>query len=47
MKHDEIWRALDTLAAYGMTMLASVGADPTVLSSPSASAAVIRGALAS
>lgn len=39
-------KALDTLASYGMTMLAAVGADPTVLTSPSATGAVIRGALA-
>jgi len=42
-------KAVDTLAAYGQTMLAAVGADPTVISSitsPSGSGKVITGALA-
>ncbi|HEX4448438.1 MAG TPA: DUF1501 domain-containing protein [Polyangiaceae bacterium] len=38
---------IDTLAAFGMTVLASVGADPTVLVSPNSSAAVVQAALAS
>jgi hypothetical protein len=40
-------KAVDTLAAFGMTMLASVGADPSVITSPAGSGAVIQGALAS
>ena len=40
-------KAVDTLAAFGMTMLASVGADPTVIVSPSSSGAVVQGALSS
>jgi hypothetical protein len=39
--------AIDTLAAFGMTMLASVGADPSAITSPQASGAVIEAALAS
>jgi hypothetical protein len=38
-------KAVDTLAAFGMTMLAAVGADPTVLTSPASTGAVISGAL--
>lgn len=40
-------KAIDTLAAFGMTMLASVGADPTVITAPQSSAAVVKAALAS
>jgi hypothetical protein len=40
-------QAVDTLAAFGMTMLASVGADPTVIVSPSSSGAVVQAALSS
>jgi hypothetical protein len=40
-------QAVDTLAAFGMTMLAAVGADPTVIVSPSASGAVVQAALSS
>jgi hypothetical protein len=40
-------KAIDTLAAFGMTMLASIGADPTVITSPQSSAAVVTAALAS
>ncbi|HEY3821155.1 MAG TPA: hypothetical protein VGL81_28515 [Polyangiaceae bacterium] len=42
-------KAVDTLAAYGQTMLAAVGADPTVvnsITSPAGSGKVITGALA-
>jgi hypothetical protein len=38
---------VDTLAAFGMTMLASVGADPTVIVAPSSSGAVVQAALSS
>jgi hypothetical protein len=38
--------AVDTLAAFGQTMLAAVGGDPTVISSPGGTAKVIRAALA-
>jgi hypothetical protein len=40
-------KAVDTLAAFGMTMLASIGADPTAITSPQSSAAVVEAALAS
>lgn len=40
-------KAVDTLAAYGMTLLAAVGADPGGITSPAGSGAVIQGALAS
>jgi hypothetical protein len=40
-------KAIDTLAAFGMTMLASIGADPTVITAPQSSAAVVKAALAS
>jgi hypothetical protein len=40
-------KAVDTLASFGMTMLAAVGADPTVITSPGNSGAVIQGAFAS
>ncbi len=40
-------KALDTLASFGMTMLASIGADPSVIVSPTSSAAVIHAALSS
>ncbi|HEY8090957.1 MAG TPA: hypothetical protein VIF09_24010 [Polyangiaceae bacterium] len=39
-------KAVDTLAAYGQTMLASVGADPSAITSPSSTAKVIQAALA-
>jgi hypothetical protein len=39
-------RAADTLAAFGQTMLAAVGADPSVIVSPSGSARVVSAALA-
>jgi hypothetical protein len=42
-------KAVDTLAAYGQTMLAAVGADPSVIgsiTSPGGSGKVITGALA-
>ncbi len=39
-------KAVDTLAAFGMTALAAIGADPTTLTSPSSSAAVVQAALA-
>ncbi len=39
-------KAVDTLAAFGMTMLAAVGADPTVISSPSTTGKVISAGLA-
>ena len=38
-------QAVDTLAAFGMTMLASIGADPTVITAPKSSGAVIKAAL--
>jgi hypothetical protein len=40
-------KAVDTLAAYGQTMLASVGADPSAITSPSGTAKVITAALVS
>jgi hypothetical protein len=40
-------KAVDTLSSFGMTMLAAVGADPTVITSPANSGAVIQGAFAS
>jgi hypothetical protein len=40
-------QAVDTLAAFGMTMLASIGADPTVITAPQSSGAVIKAALTS
>jgi hypothetical protein len=39
-------RAVDTLAAYGQTMLASVGADPSVITSPNGTSKVVAAALA-
>jgi hypothetical protein len=39
-------RAVDTLAAFGRTMLAAIGADPGVITSPGGTAKVIRAALA-
>jgi hypothetical protein len=39
-------KAVDTLAAYGQTMLASVGADPSAITSPSSTGKVIQAALA-
>jgi hypothetical protein len=39
-------KAVDTLAAYGQTMLASVGADPSVITSPSSTGQVVTAALA-
>jgi hypothetical protein len=39
-------KAVDTLSAFGQTMMAAVGADPTGITSPSSSAKVIQGALA-
>lgn len=39
-------QAVDTLSAWGMTMLASVGADPTVLTSPVNTAKAITSTLA-
>jgi hypothetical protein len=39
-------RAADTLAAFGMTMMAAVGADPSSITSPTGSGAVVAGALA-
>ena len=39
-------KAVDTLAAYGQTMLAAVGADPSAITSPSSTGKVIQGALA-
>ncbi len=39
-------QALDTLSAFGMTALAAIGADPTVLTSPNSSARVVQAALA-
>jgi hypothetical protein len=40
-------QAVDTLAAFGMTMLASIGADPTVITAPQSTGAVVKAALAS
>jgi hypothetical protein len=40
-------QAVDTLAAFGMTMLSAIGADPTVITSPQSSGAVVQAALAS
>jgi hypothetical protein len=39
-------RAVDTLAAYGQTMLAAVGADPSIITSPSGTSKVVSAALA-
>jgi len=39
-------RALDTLAAFGQTMLAAVGADPSGITSPNGTAKVVAAALA-
>jgi hypothetical protein len=39
-------RPLDSLAAFGQTMLAAVGGDPTVISSPGSTAKVVTAALA-
>jgi hypothetical protein len=39
-------RAADTLAAFGQTMLAAVGADPSAISSPTGTARVVSAALA-
>jgi hypothetical protein len=38
-------RAVDTLAAFGQTMLASVGADPGVITSPNGTSKVVAAAL--
>ena len=40
-------KAIDTLAAFGMTLLASIGADPSTITSPQSSGAVVEAALAS
>ena len=40
-------KAVDTLASFGMTMLSAVGADPTVISSPSTTGKVISAGLVS
>jgi hypothetical protein len=39
-------KAVDTLSAYAQTLLAAVGGDPTIISSPSGTAKVINAALA-
>jgi hypothetical protein len=39
-------RAIDTLSAFGQTMLAAIGADPSVISSPNNTAKVVTAALA-
>jgi Protein of unknown function (DUF1501) len=39
-------RALDTLASFGQTMMAAIGADPTVITSPSGTGKVVAAALA-
>jgi hypothetical protein len=39
-------KAVDTLAAFGQTMIASVGGDPSVITSPAGTGTVITGALA-
>jgi hypothetical protein len=39
-------KAVDTLAAFGQTMLASVGADPSAITSPSGTGKVVGAALA-
>jgi hypothetical protein len=39
-------QAVDSLSAYAMTMLSAVGADPTILTSPTGTAKVISGVLA-
>ena len=39
-------RPLDSLAAFGQTMLAAVGGDPTLISSPGSTAKVVTAALA-
>jgi hypothetical protein len=39
-------RAIDTLSAFGQTMLAAVGGDPSVLTSPNNTAKVVAAALA-
>jgi Protein of unknown function (DUF1501) len=39
-------RPIDTLAAFGQTMLAAIGADPTVITSPSSTGKVVASALA-
>jgi hypothetical protein len=39
-------RAIDTLAAFGQTMLAAVGADPSVIASPNGTSKVVTAALA-
>jgi hypothetical protein len=39
-------RAIDSLSAFGQTMLAAVGADPTAISSPTNTAKVVTAALA-
>ncbi len=41
----DIW-AVDTLAAFGQTMLAAIGADPAVITSPSGTGTVVTAALA-
>jgi hypothetical protein len=44
--HDGDIRAADTLAAFGQTMLAAVGADPALITSPHGTGRVITSALA-
>jgi len=39
-------KALDTLAAFGQTVLAAIGADPTAITSPASTGTVITSALA-
>jgi hypothetical protein len=39
-------RAVDTLAAFGQTMLAAIGADPTVITSSAGTAKVVTSTLA-
>jgi hypothetical protein len=39
-------QAVDTLSAFAMTMLSSVGGDPTILTSPGNTAKVVTSALA-
>lgn len=38
-------RAIDTLAAYGQTMLAAIGADPSAITSPNGTSKVVSAAL--
>jgi hypothetical protein len=44
-REDGSIRAVDTLAAFGQTVLAAVGADPALIKSPSGSAVVVKAAL--